>query len=187
MGRPAAEVLNAADTPAKALFAGRTLNAAGMTVHRGKVRTLGRLLAMGLLEDDQAILSEVELLGAALTEVEAPHLRVLTRFDTKIAYFSRAPHDWEYHGHMLAAYTMDGLSKELPTFGAGLHALVATLQRHGLIEKQDVDLKAFYEEIGRSLAGHGSSISMLDLDPGWKLTPLGLRLLQMLHEAGDEA
>ena len=174
-------VLNTAVTEDERLFAGRLLNAAGLTVNRDKIRTLGRLLAHGLL-GDEAVLDEVTLLADALSDLEAPHIRTLALFNTPTSSYRDAEPSWEYTVHRIRTWTWDGLNQALPTFGHGLHNVLSTLERHGLVSKLEHDLAKFYKEIGKSLSS-GHSPYLRDLEPWWKLTSLGLRLLELLDEA----
>lgn len=67
----------ATQSPEAAQLLAETLTAAARTVNENKIRALARALANGL-RDDEARPDEQQLIVAALAEVEAPHIKVLT-------------------------------------------------------------------------------------------------------------
>ena len=79
LDRNADEVVQlATESPESAQLLADTLFAAARTVNENKIRALARALANGL-RDDEARPDEQQLIVAALAEVEAPHIKVLTR------------------------------------------------------------------------------------------------------------
>lgn len=78
LDRNADEVVElATESPESAQLLAETLFAAARTVNENKIRALARALANGL-RDDEARPDEQQLIVAALAEVEAPHIKVLT-------------------------------------------------------------------------------------------------------------
>jgi len=78
LGRSAEQVIDAAaGSPESAKLLADTMFAAAQTLNEEKIRALGRALANGL-RDDQARPDEEQLVVAALADVEAPHIKVLT-------------------------------------------------------------------------------------------------------------
>ena len=59
------------------MLTGFALNAAARTTLKGKLRTLGRSLASGLLAEDDATINTEQMIIAAITDIEGPQLAML--------------------------------------------------------------------------------------------------------------
>jgi hypothetical protein len=104
--------------PEQAELLARVLEASARTLTlTAKVEALGRVLASGL--KDEAKLDEAAMLAAALMDMEAPHVRVLTAIKTKSAAGSGASRDM--------------LLREFAGLKFGLANIISVLSRHGLI------------------------------------------------------
>lgn len=97
------------------LFA-RTLRIAQDTARRDKRRALGRALAAGVMGDDARIDEEM-LFVRALDDIDEMHIRLLARLTVPSM-----------------GWTAGTIVQADPGLRAGVHALLGTLESHGLIE-----------------------------------------------------
>ena len=132
------------------------LNAATRTAWEDKVRTLGRSLAAGLLADDNAKIDTEQMIIAAITDLEGPHLSMLDllvrwavvyELDVptiagSVNVASRQPVDiprysygvgpgrkWNLHNRTWSTSEID---EARPSLAPIKLSLIGTLQRHGL-------------------------------------------------------
>jgi len=97
------------------LFA-RTLRIAQDTARRDKRRALGRALAAGVMGDDARIDEEM-LFIRAVDDIDEMHIRLLARLALPAG-----------------AWTAPSIVQADPGLAGGVHALLGTLESHGLIE-----------------------------------------------------
>jgi len=97
------------------------LNAASSALLDGKARRLARLLADGLTAPDTAAI--VRLHAAVLADLEAPHLIVMRQLtqDGPSPEFGKQ------------GWLRSDLNPAVPELGVTLDAVLATLERHGLV------------------------------------------------------
>lgn len=110
---------------------GRVLEAAARTTTlEAKIRALSRVLVDGLADD--ADMGEAFILAAALTDVEAPHIKVLEYIDAQpVPPLESRPHkDLEPQG-----WEANYLARALPEVAEILDGLIAVLARHGLLKE----------------------------------------------------
>jgi len=135
------------------LLTGFALNAAARTTLEGKLRTLGRSLASGLLAEDNATIDVEQLILAAIADIEGPQLAMLELLvrwapghlaggppiegplDVPDYSHSRSD-DGSWHvrerkwSSRLIAFARPNLASIAPS-------LLGTLQRHGLVVQND--------------------------------------------------
>lgn len=143
IGADAQGVLELAEGDArKELIAGKALIAGAQTSSEGKIEALTDLLAAALLADSSASLDESAMLVDILSEIDAPHIRVLRFFcDPSTQYVRMAiPTSFEELPPYTDARSVADVSRQFPTFGVTLHGVVATLERLGLLAQSVPDL-----------------------------------------------
>ncbi|GGU46765.1 hypothetical protein [Nocardioides albus] len=143
-------------------------DAAVRSRYSARIVALGRALANGIGASDDAELDHWQLIVDALSEVDRPHLVVLSRFadiDDSIdePVFVGRTLDWQQVKKLNAEY------------GASISALLARLERLGLLHAEDVAVLS--EEDGRPgdeerLGAH------------WRLSNFGYLVLDELWRAG---
>ena len=130
----------------------QVVQAASKTFWKEKVRLLGRVLANGL--ENGTRLDEAEFIAATINDIEPPHVEVL-------AYILQGLTESN------STVRTSAIKADLPLFGETIFAILAALDRHGLI-------------------GQPPNVwpgdSELDVDQYWGLTPYGRRILAMLRE-----
>lgn len=120
------------------LLAGTAMSAATRTAWDGKVRTLGRSLASGLLATDEAQIDTEQLIIAAISDIEGPHLALLDLL------VSSEPDITALGGNARPAiaperrkWTIGQITAVRPKLSPVVPSLIGTLQRHGLIKEND--------------------------------------------------
>jgi hypothetical protein len=131
----------------------QVVQAASRTHWDEKVRLLGRVLADGL--GDGTRLDEAGFIAATINDIEPAHVELLAYI------FERAQ---PRHAVMTSSIRAD-----LPDFGETIFAILAALDRHGLI--------------GEPPGLLGSDDAGVDVDAGWSPTGYGRKILSMLREA----
>jgi hypothetical protein len=140
--------------------------ASANTVTAGeKIAASGRALALGLHDD--AMLDEALLLAAALSEVEAPHMRVLAVI-VGVTY-GETPQglrkvSWKLAGNNAIDPHIVTVTSRRPLVVSGV---MAVLLRHGLVEKRDT--------VGVAPIGGAAPVGS-----SYYSTPLGVACVQML-------
>ncbi|MET8092101.1 hypothetical protein [Micromonospora sp. NPDC005220] len=115
----------AGSSDGRLMLATSAFQAANNTMHEGKVKALAAVLAEGINDDAKLDLSL--LIVAALTDLEAAHIRVLdamvnTNSDAHIAY----P---DVEGNRWPSSILEG---RFPGLRSGIAPIMATLERQGL-------------------------------------------------------
>jgi hypothetical protein len=135
------------------LLTGLALGAATRTAWEDKVHTLGRSLASGLLAEDAARVDTEQMIIAAISDLEAPHLSLLdllvsrrpgsdvSRPDTNgplvIPAYSHGlmpGGGWHVRDR---AWTLRQIASARPPLVGVAPSLLGTLQRHGLAVEND--------------------------------------------------
>jgi hypothetical protein len=154
------------------LLTGFALNAAARTTLEGKLRTLGRSLASGLLADDNATIVTEQLIIAAIADIEGPQLAMLELLvrwapghlaggppiegplDVPDYSHNRSSDgSWQVRerkwSSRLIAFARPNLASIAPS-------LLGTLQKHGLVVQNDNAIEAienyakeFESQLGR--------------------------------------
>ncbi len=116
--------------PARIELVARIIEAAGRTTMEPKIRALGRVLALGLLDDTRV--DEAIILADALGDLEAPHVHMLRHMnDVPSPASSHEPSEV-----VLVGWKSDELATALPSgYRSVIPALLSSLQRHGLVDE----------------------------------------------------
>jgi len=162
-------MLDAAERDADRLHMGYSAGQAAATSrYPARVVALGRALAHGIPSDDAAELDHWQLMIDAIAEVERPHLVLLSKFaniegSVAAPVFVRRTLDW------------DQLNKLASKYGQSLHALLAALERLGLINRESVAVLA---------SDDGRPSDEVLRGAFWRLTDFGYAILDELWRAG---
>jgi len=162
-------MLDAAERDADRLHMGYSAGQAAATSrYPARVVALGRALAHGIPSDDAAELDHWQLVIDAIAEVERPHLVLLSKFgniegSVAAPVFVRRTLDW------------DQLNKLASKYGRSLHALLADLERPGLINRESVAVLA---------SDDGRPSDEVLRGAFWRLTDFGYAILDELWRAG---
>jgi hypothetical protein len=126
------------------------IQAAADTFWPPGVRALGRALAAGLIQAEDAVIDIPKMVLPAMTEMVASHLQlldllVMCRWDNSMAGHGAeridAP-DQAYLAHQKSEWTIRQMNAALPSLEPVLGSLIAALERHGLIEQNDPTAEA---------------------------------------------
>lgn len=154
------------------MLTGFALNSAARTTLEGKLRTLGRSLAAGLLAEDNATIDKEQMIIAAVTDIEGPQLALLDLLvrwtpsygmdglattgplDVPAYSFSRSYNgSWQVHERK---WSQDQITYIRPNLSSIAPSLLGTLQRHGLVVQNDNAIKGienyskeFEKQLGR--------------------------------------
>jgi hypothetical protein len=138
------------------LLTGFALNAAARTTLKGKLRTLGRSLASGLLAEDDATINTEQMIIAAITDIEGPQLAMLEllvarRPARNVAEplvsgpldLPKDSHDRPFDDNWDVAWrewSRGQIAHARPNLAPLAPSLLGTLQRHGLVvQNQNTD------------------------------------------------
>lgn len=147
---------------ARSLFA-RAMNAGANTASAEKIVALGRVLARGL-GGDQASIDVDLMIVAALADMEAPHIKVLGAMGGDDLYAGSTSHTGVLIG-------------EFPGYRSVLPAILAVLERHGLIRLGALNTKDI-----ESAQRYGSRITGGSVGhERWELTSFGVECLAFLR------
>lgn len=187
-GLPPLEVAGrAGEDPRLLALAGAALNAGMGTADPDKVRALGRALASAF--DDEARVDLEVLTVAALTDMEAPHVKVLRRMkEARSATYVRTSGPCRTP---LYAWPMADLQRLVPEAGDALGPVLATLGRHHLIEKhdrtaeaiQDLERKRRQRTVSSESIARVGDPELRPLPPAWVVTTFGEHVLELLATA----
>lgn len=162
-------LLNAAERDVDRLHMGYAAGQAAATSrYPARVVALGRALAHGVSSDDAAELDHWQLIIDAIAAVERPHLVVLSKFaniegSAAAPVFVRRTLDWDQLNNLTSDY------------GRSLPALLAALERLGLVNRESM----------ATLASDGGRPSEQVLRGAfWRLTDFGYAVLDELWRAG---
>jgi hypothetical protein len=187
-------LLQAQADPRLELLAGQALAAGAGTVFEDKIAALGRVLARGLMADDEAMLDETSMMLDALSQLEAPHVRILAIFADDanalpVARSSRAFKDpYAAAQYRWRAYEISDLRNNFPHYGIGLIGIISTLERGGMVGTVGPDMEKVFKEMQRHdgsspFAPHGLRRAG---DVRWRITPLGYEVFRVVREGGEE-
>lgn len=157
--------------PKRLQVAGMALSAGAMTTDEDKLQALARSLAMAA--EDDALVDPEMLVVAALTDMEAPHIKVLRIMATGAS--RRRIHGRRNH----ASYALRGLEHELPEVAGLMAPVLSTLLRHGLVSEEN-DLRASLDRRDRDRARFGGNSSWQPRPPLYRVTDFGDHCLDLL-------
>jgi hypothetical protein len=152
-------------------LAAAVVAAASETMLEAKIRALGRALASGVLAHDEAVVDKQRFLVDTLTELDAPHVRVLTQLSVEHEDYwptIYAPGQEGAHG-----WSAGDLAAELPGVAPVLQPVL-----HGLASR------ALVTDTGQGTWGYRGVESQR-----WVLTDFGkscLAELELLGQAGSD-
>lgn len=167
------------------MLAGAAIDAGTRTAYPDKLRALGRALAAGV--SDVALVDPERLAVAALDDMEAPHVKVLRHIaeEEPPKSPSRARLSWS------VGWSGEALARDLPEVAPVLAPILATLQRHALIELDTRlgDAMSQFErrrqhEYRRS-GGRGDAARWETMPGEWHVTDFGLDVLHLLRESSE--
>ncbi|MFE7227052.1 hypothetical protein ACFU7D_19820 [Nocardioides sp. NPDC057577] len=154
-----------ADTPPKEFLLATALRAGANASIPAKVVALGKVLGEGLANDDAKV-DEATMLALALADLEVAHIRVLDYLAGDSTPF----------GPPRAVTLLDFLEAN-PGYGIPISAIVATLERHGLIRTQGEPVKNM---VWRATTAYSDQ-----LPHRYRVTFFGHELLGRIREAVD--
>lgn len=166
-------IVVAADTDEKMFLLGQGLDAGAKTVLDQKIKTLGRVVAHGL-GGDEAALPVQSMILAALRDMEAPHIKVLAEIGGLTSGDTTRPIAGSSRTYLVLASKFSGYLAALP-------AILAVLERHGLITRQPQTID------GKNVnwAIRYGSVPTSDKEV-WELTTFGVECLQALAPDASE-
>jgi hypothetical protein len=179
------------------LLAGIAMSAAARTAWEGKVHTLGRSLASGLLAEDDAHIDTEHLIIAAIADIEGPHLSLLdllVGYEPKRAMGVGVTAIPALHPAR-RIWTGDEIGAARRLLRPVVPSLLGTLQRHGLAVQNDNTAQAlenygkeFDRRQGRRVPQATPRISGKSVVPpaSWSPTDLGDQVLTRFLDAGAE-
>jgi hypothetical protein len=206
LGRSPDDVVELATrSPQSAQLLAEALFAAARTVNEQKIRALARALANGL-RDDEARPDEEQLVVAALGEVEAPHIKVLTHLGPE-----RARTRTQATGLRSRTMTTRGrrptsLAEECRLSRASVRAVLSVLERAGMAVADDGSETIRIDRLIIEMQEEVNKITDLLLNPpkngkvpsnkkphqlkrpgspataGWVITPFGQLCLDYLED-----
>lgn len=165
-----------AEDPKRLQLAGLTLAAATMTTDQDKLRALARALAAGA--NDDALVDPEMLAVAALTDMEAPHVKVLQHLA------DGAPRDPVGGRAWHRSVTVKHLPFALPEMASVIGPVLSTLLRHALIEEESDLAKALDKrdqdrERRRSSTWKAPAVKV-------RVTDFGQHCLDLLQAVADQ-
>lgn len=160
------------------LLAGEVIEAAMRTALEAKLSALADGLAAGIAAPDAARVDEEFLFVRALADIEEPHLQLLNTMVTRDTYGHSLTSRPE--GAPLSSWTGRAIVDRHPPLERVWRALIATLERHALVEAVPVDNR-------EPLAGTSSSRSLVSRSrpPHWRATELGEQFLDRLERGAS--
>ena len=186
-----------ATTERTRLQAGIALSAATRTAWPHKIRTLGPVLASGLLATDEAMIDTDEFILAAVADIEAPHLSLLELLVCYEPGYPAGPAaevfkpitgitGWQIGRR---SWTAEQIIIARPRLQPILTSLIGTMLRHGLAVQNDNVPKALekYTNAMSLAISSGGSPTITPPSPSWSPTPLGEQVLGKYREIGDES
>ncbi|NYI81261.1 hypothetical protein [Nocardioides panzhihuensis] len=159
------QLADLADNPSKEFLVATALRAGANSTMPAKVVALGKVLAEGLSNDDAKV-DTATMLALAFGDLEVAHIRVLDYLAGEAGP----------HGPKRAVSVVDFLEAN-PGYGSSISAIVATLERHGIIRTDGEPLK--------NLAWRVTHMDHAQLPYRYGVTVFGHELLARLREAVD--
>ncbi|SDQ77299.1 hypothetical protein SAMN05428996_2750 [Quadrisphaera sp. DSM 44207] len=193
-------------SPQSAQLLAETLFAAARTVNEQKVRALARALANGL-RDDEARPDEEQLVVAALGEVEAPHIKVLTHLGPERARFRTQATGLRSRTTTSRGRHPASLAEECRLSRASVRAVLSVLERAGMAVPDQGSETTRIDKLIIEVQQEVNKIANLLLNPpengkipsskrphelrrpgspataGWVITPFGQLCLDYLEDA----
>ena len=203
--RPDDVVELATRSPQSAQLLAEALFAAARTVNEQKVRALARALANGL-RDDEARPDEEQLVVAALGEVEAPHIKVLTHLGPERARTRTQATALRSRTTTVRGRRPASLAEECRLSQATVRAVLSVLERAGMAVADDGSETIRIDRLILEMQQEVNKIANLLLDPpksgriasskkpnqlkrpgspaapGWVITPFGQLCLNYLED-----
>jgi len=174
------------------LLSATAMDAAARTTWPPKVRALGRALADGLIQRDDAQVDIPQFALSAMTDIESPHLSLLELL----------------RGPKPGGFTIKDIGHMRPHLRPVCQGLLGTLQRHGLAVQNDnlgktienytkiydKRIEGWLNQVARKARSHMSgfppwpkfSAGAVTPEISWSATELGGRVLGYYREAGAE-
>lgn len=161
--------------PTRLLLAGEVIEAAMRTVLDEKLAALADALANGVTATGAGALDREFVFVRALSDVEAGHLRVLDKMVTEDVWGHPA-RPRAFPMASLPGWELRELREKLVDVADLIPAVLATLERHALVEVVPVD---WVKETNQAMTGwsHGGK------DPKWRGTELGEWFLERVRRA----
>ena len=206
LGRSPDDVVELATrSPQSAQLLAEALSAAARTIDEQKIRALARALANGLRED-QARPDEEQLVVAALAEVEAPHIKVLTHLGPERARTRTQASGLRSRTPTTRGRRPASLAEECQLSRASVRAVLSVLQRAGMATPDDASEAIRVDKLIIEMQEEINKITTLLLNPpkngkipstkkphevkrpgslataGWVLTPFGQLCLDYLED-----
>ncbi|HEY1215232.1 MAG TPA: hypothetical protein VGE93_16500, partial [Bryobacteraceae bacterium] len=172
---------------------GQAINVAASTVLEQKIRVLGKLVADSVRDD--AKVDESVMFLAALQDLEAPHVALLVEMGMVYTYINQAkPNKVEKGeaGNYANFRSYKDLQRDMTRYGITLRPALATLERHGLIEAEEIDFNQLFSEYDNQVQSRGQMTRFTNFHPdiptlGWRITEFGIALRDYLEEQGNLA
>lgn len=158
-----------ADDDQKEFLLATALRAGANSSMPAKIVALGKVLADGLSNDDVVTVDSATMLAHAFDDIEVAHIRVLDYLAGDAAQFGPL-------GPARAVSLLDFL-EDNPGYGIPISAIVATLERHGIIRTQGEPLKNM---VWRATTAYSDQ-----LPHRYRVTIFGHELLSRVREAVD--
>jgi hypothetical protein len=194
----------ARQSPRTRFLSESAIQAAADTYWPPGVRALGRALAAGLIQAEDAIIDIPKMVLPAMTEMVAPHVQlldllVMCRWDGSLQREGvrgprriDSPHD-EYLAHIKSEWTAGQMSAAAPSLAPVLGSVIGALERHGLIKQNDSTAEAltkYSKAIQRRPAKSRSVINSIEAEriappPSWSPTALGEQVLGYYELAAE--
>lgn len=165
-----------ADSASKEFLLATALQAAADSVLEEKIVALGKVLADGLRGDD-ALVDTTTMLASAFGDLERQHIRVLDYLAGE-ASPQGLPVPPGLPGAPGAVALIEFL-EEHPGYRTSISAIVATLERHGIIRTEGEPLNE------KRLVWSNNHVGSLQLLHPYRITPFGYELLGRLREVGE--
>ena len=163
-----------ADSTSKEFLLATALQAGADSALKAKIAALGKVLADGLRGDD-VMVDTTTMLASAFGDIERPHVRVLDYLaplgQPPIPDGPDAP----------GALALVQFLEANPGYRTSISAIVATLERHGIIRTEGEPLKQ------KDLVWGAYHVGSIQLRYRYRITPFGDELLGRLREAGEAA
>ena len=156
------------------------------TVLMGKIRALGKALADGVLAQDDAKVDEQAMILAALNDIEAPHVKVISMmFNNR----EPGPPDGWFREYVYRPWQRRDFQRD-PSFGITLRPILATLERHAVVVNWSTDHQKRLSMLRRNPTESAIPDSIKkwteeahQLGVAWVLSEMGVRVHDYLLES----
>lgn len=165
-----------AGSTSKQVLVATSLRAGMDSVLEEKIAALGKVLADGLRGDD-ALVDTTTMLASAFGDIERQHVRVLDYLAGEASPLGLpVPPGWP--GAPGAVSFIEFL-EDNPGYRTSISAIVATLERHGVIRAEGEPLSQ------KDLVFGARHVASIQLRHRYRITLFGQELLDRLREAGE--